>query len=269
MRSFLAIVKYTVFDIVHQKSFFVLLAVSIGFVMLLRGCYSANWVVNNRAVDNTTLAFTASVIAFHIIAIGVLLIAAILSMNLFRHDKEDGTVQYILSKPISRDAYVLGRVLGVWLVAFAFMFVLHFTIFVISWISAKGYISGFLFASCLCSINVLFMVILVCLFSMFMPDFAAALSGFGVAAISYISDGVFHFIQCTFTNAATGGSPPVVAVWRMAWPKIMSLQVYAVSLIDKTIQFHSIGPIHPIISMSIYLCLVAGALVFAWRYKEL
>jgi ABC-type transport system involved in multi-copper enzyme maturation permease subunit len=269
MRNLFHIVKYTVIDIVHQKSFFVLLGVSIAFVLLLRGCYSANWVVNNKPLDNNTLAFDASIIAFHIVAIGVLLIAAILSMNLFRRDREDGTVQYMLSKPVSRISYVLGRALGVWLVAFAFMFVLHFTIFVISWISTKGYIPGYLFASCLCSINVLFMILLVCLFSLFMPDFAAAFSGLGVAAISYVSDGIFHLIQSTFVQTATNGAPPAVSVWRMVWPKVMSAQHFAVSLIDKRAQFHSIGPVHPLIVMTIYLFLVAAALAFAFQRKEI
>jgi ABC-type transport system involved in multi-copper enzyme maturation permease subunit len=269
MRNFLYIVKYTVVDIINQKSFFVLLAVSIGFVMLLRGCYSGNYVFNGKMVDSNSVAFNASIIAFHIVAAGVLLIAAILCMNLFRRDREDGTVQYILSKPIARVAYVFGRVLGVWLVSFAFMFALHLTIFIISWISTNAYIPGYLFASCLCSINVLFMIILVCLLSLFMPDFAATLSGLGVAAISYASDGIFHFIQSTFAHAAMGGVPPTISGWRIVWPKVMSLQFYALSFIDKTVQFHTMGPVHPIIIMTIYLSLGAAGLVFAFQRKEI
>jgi indole-3-glycerol phosphate synthase len=52
--------------------------VSIGFVMLLRSCYSGNYVVNGKAVDGLTVAWHASIVAFHVVAAGVLLIAAAL-----------------------------------------------------------------------------------------------------------------------------------------------------------------------------------------------
>ena len=182
MRSFIHIVKYTVVDIIHQKSFVVLLIVSIGFVMLLRSCYSGNYVVNGKAVDGFTVAWHASIVAFHVVAAGVLLIAAVLSMNLFRRDREDGTAQYMLSKPLSRITYVSGRAVGVWLVSFAFMFALHLTIFIITLVSAGGAMPGYLTASCVCSVNVLFMVLLVCLMSLYMPDFAAALAASGRGA---------------------------------------------------------------------------------------
>jgi ABC-type transport system involved in multi-copper enzyme maturation permease subunit len=136
MRKFFHIVSYTVSDLLHQKSFFIMLGVCIGFVLLLRGCYKGNYVVNGQAVDGITVAWHASIIAFHVVSTGVLLIAAILSMNLFRRDREDGTAEYVLSKPVHRTTYVFGRVAGVWLVSFAFMFILHLTIFLITLVSA-------------------------------------------------------------------------------------------------------------------------------------
>jgi ABC-type transport system involved in multi-copper enzyme maturation permease subunit len=268
MRSLFHIVKYTVVDIIHQKSFVVLLIVSVGFVMLLRSCYSGNYVVNGKVVDGLTVAWHASIVAFHVVAAGVLLIAAVLSMNLFRRDREDGTAQYMLSKPLSRITYVSGRVTGVWLVSFTFMFALHLTIFIITLVSAGGTMPGYLMASCVCSVNVLFMVLLVCLLSLYMPDFAAALAALGVAAISYAVDSFFHAAQTRLVQAMMQNHPVTVPPWAMAWPKVCSLQDFAVALINGKV-FQPIGPVHPLVVMTIYLCVAAAFLLLAFQRKEI
>jgi ABC-type transport system involved in multi-copper enzyme maturation permease subunit len=201
------------------------------------------------------------------VSAGVLLIAAILSMNLFRRDREDGTAEYVLSKPVHRNTYVFGRVLGVWLVSFAFMFILHLTIFLITLISAGGTMPGYLLASAVCSANVLIMVLLVCLLSLFLPDFAAAFVGLGVVGISYISDNVYQIMQNAVFQSVVGNASSHVSVWRMAWPKVSSLQYFAVSLVDNS-PFHSIGPIHPLINILFYVCLTAVLIAGAFKNRE-
>jgi ABC-type transport system involved in multi-copper enzyme maturation permease subunit len=267
MAKFLHILKYTAIDILHQKSFFIMLAISIGFVMLLRGCYKGNYMVNGQAVDGLTIAWHASIIAFHIVSAGVLLIAAILSMNLFSRDRDDGTLQYVISKPVHRYAYVFGRAGGVWIVASAFMFVLHLTIFIITLMNAGGTMPGYLTASCICSANVLFMVLLVCLLSLYMPDFAAAFTAILVVGISYVSDGIFQVMQSALVQSATGQSAAGVSAWRMAWPKVSSLQYFAASLVDKS-QFHSIGPVHPVVNILVFICITAVLLAAMFQKKE-
>jgi len=268
MRNLFTVTKYTIVDILNQKSFFVLLAVCIGFVMMLRGCYKGNYMVNGKEIDSLTVAWNASIVAFHAIAAGVLCIAAILSMGLLRKDKDDGTLIYMISKPLPRAAYILGRVIGLWVVSFGFMVVLHGSIFVITLISAGGTMPGYLTASLLCSINVLFVVGIVCLFSLVMPDFMAAVAGLGIAGIGYISDSVFQLTQNHLVQAAMGNKIPDVSWWRVAWPKIASLQYYAASLIDKS-AFQTMGPLHPLFVMVLYCGIVMGALVYIFKTREL
>jgi ABC-type transport system involved in multi-copper enzyme maturation permease subunit len=268
MRKFLTIVKFTVADILHQKSFFILLAICIGFVLLLRGCYKGNYVVNGQAVTGVTVAWHASIIAFHVVSAGVLLIAAVLSMSMLRRDREDGTVAYMLSRPIDRSAYVLGRAAGLWIVSFGFMFVLHLTISIITWVMAGGMMPGYLAASLVCSVNVLFMVLCICLFSLVLPDFIAGLAGIGVAAISYISDSLFNAMHSSIVQSAMGGVQTTTSGWRIVWPKIASLQFYAGSLIDNS-QFHMMGPVHPGLVMALYCCAAGAGLVFVFRTREL
>jgi len=267
MRKFLAIVKFTVADILHQKSFFILTGICVGFVLLLRGCYKGNYVVNGQAVSGLTVAWHASVIAFHVVSAGVLLIAAVLSMGVLRRDAEDGTLAYMLTGPIQRSAYVLGRATGLWIVSFSFMFVLHLTIFILTWVMAGGTMPGYLTASVVCSVNVLFMVLFTCLISLVAPDFVAALAGIGVAAISYVSDSIFSAMQSSVVQSAVGSVGSAPSAWRIAWPKLASLQFYAGSLIDNS-QFHQMGPLNPSLVMALYCCALAGGLVLVFRTRD-
>lgn len=268
MPKLLRIVEYTVLDIIRQKSFYVLLGVGVGFVLLLRSCYSGNYSFNGKTVDAVTVAWNASIIAFHVVAAGALLIAAMLSMGLFSRDREDGTLHYMLSKPVARSAYALGRVLGVWLVSFCFMFVLHLAIFVITLISAGGTMPGYLVASCLCSINVLFAVLLVCSLSLVAPDFAAAVIGIGILVVSYVADTLFNVAQSKFGQALLANGSFHVPPWEMVWPKICSFQTFAVSFIDNS-AFRSIGPVHPALLMAVWICIAAGALLLVFEKREL
>jgi ABC-type transport system involved in multi-copper enzyme maturation permease subunit len=213
------------------------------------------------------VAWNASIAAFHIIGGGVLLIAAVLSMNLYSRDREDGTTQYMLSKPLDRAAYVFGRAAGVWLVSFGFMFVLHLTIFLITLLSAGGTMPGYLAASAVCSVNLLLMVLMVCLFSLFMPDFAAAFLGIGITGISFVSDIIFQVTQSQLFQQVSGGTAVHVAAWRMAWPKVASVQSFAVSLIDGK-PFHVMGPVHPLVNMLLYGILATVLLAVVFRKRE-
>jgi ABC-type transport system involved in multi-copper enzyme maturation permease subunit len=268
MRSFFSIVKFTVQDILRQKSFFVLLAIATGFVLLLRGCYKGSYTVNGQVLDNLTIAWHASIIAFHFVAAGGLLIAAILSMGTFRRDREDGSAQYILSKPIDRSVYALGRAFGLWIVSSGFMIVLHFAIFIITLVSAGGTMPGFLIASCVCFVNVLFMVLLVCFLSLFVPDFAAALLGLGVAAVSYVSDGVFALMQSSVVQTAVGSASAHVSAWRAAWPKVASLQYFSASLFDNS-TFKAMGYVHPLVNMLCYVVIAGTCIIMVFRKREI
>jgi ABC-type transport system involved in multi-copper enzyme maturation permease subunit len=202
------------------------------------------------------------------VSAGVLLIATVLSMGLLRRDREDGTIEYLLCGPVQRLAYILGRVAGLWVVSFGFMFVLHLTIFILTLLMAGGTMPGYLAASLVCSVNVLFMVLLVCLLSLFLPDFAAALAAIGVAGISYISDSLYSAMQNAMVQSVVGNATTTVSGWRVAWPKIASLQYYGGSLIDKG-DFHMMGPLNPAFVMTLYCCALAAGLIFAFEKQEL
>lgn len=269
MNNLFKISLYTIRDQVRHKSFYVLLGISILFVLLIRGCYNADFSMNGQQVDNVTFAWYASKIAFHIIAFGMFLMTALLTMRTFTHDIIDGSIVMFLSRPVSRWQYAFGRVIGTWLLMAVFMLILHCIIFLTAWMKTGGIIPGYLLASLLCSINLLFVILFVFLLSMHIPDFIAAFATLGIIIIGFISEGGYQLMQ---NNAIKSALPEGVikdpALWRILYPKIYLLQNWAVTLIDKS-SFDFMGPVHPVLNVLFYSVLVGALLVVSINKKEI
>jgi ABC-type transport system involved in multi-copper enzyme maturation permease subunit len=191
----------------------------------------------------------------------------LLSLGAFRRDKDDGSLLYILSGPVTRTQYLLAKITGLWAVYFLFMFVLHLTILIIAYSNSGGLIPGYALASLICSLNVLFMVVAVSLLSLVLPEFAAALVSIGIVAIGAISDSIFQAANSDLLKAAmhSMAAPPV---WRIAWPKIASLQYYAVSLIDNG-SVHVMGPVHPLVNVTLWIAALGSIFIWKFRREEL
>lgn len=269
MYNMLKISIYTIRDQTRHKSFYLLLGIAILFVLLIRGCYEGNYTVNGQQVDNTTVAWHASKMAFHAIAIGMLLLVTVLAMRMFSRDQDDGSLILFLSRATTRRQYILGRVAGTWLLSTLFMFILHLTIFLTAWSKTGGVIPGYLTASWVCSLNLLFITLLVCVLSLHMPDFIAAIATIGIIVIGFTSDGIHQIMQSNIVQSAlpdTGLKDP--SLWRILYPKIAHLQQYAVSLIDKS-DFSSMGPLHPALNVLLYSLITGALLVWSFSRREI
>jgi ABC-type transport system involved in multi-copper enzyme maturation permease subunit len=266
----LRIALYTIRDQMRFRSFYILLALCIVFLFIIRGCYNSNYEVNGKQVDTVTLAWQASMITFHVIAAGALLIALMLGMRMFGRDREDGSLVLFMSRPVNRTVYLLGRVGGVWLLSFAFMFILHLTVFAIAYMNTKAIIPGYLTASLVCGLNILFCLGLVCLLSFHVPEFMAAIISLAVIGIGFASDTFTAIMQST-TLQNMGALPTVQsapALWRVLWPKTMALQYWATSLISHD-AYRGIGPLHPSVNILCYTAICLTLLVLTFRRKEL
>src|SRR5450830_784731 len=131
------IAKYTLIDEVRQKRFVIMFVICAIFVFLIRGCYQGNYMVNGQFLDAGTVVRAVSKVTFRVIGAGVMLIAALLSMRVFRRDRDDGMQSCILSKPIARWQYVIGKIIGLWALSVLFMFILHSIVFLITSINLK------------------------------------------------------------------------------------------------------------------------------------
>jgi len=261
------ITKYTIIDEVQQRSFVVMFLICAISIFLLRGCYQGNYMVNGHSLDAGTVVRALSKVTFHIIGAGVMVITALLSMRIFRRDRNDGMQSCVLSKPVARWQYVMGKIIGLWILSVLFMFILHGIVFLITSISLKVFMPEYLAASLLCSINLLFVVIAVLFLSLLMPDIVAFLSVLGVGIVSFVADGIAAASHSQMVQAMvqqSGARPQSDLTWwkvvYFLWPKLLGVQQLASSLIESE-SFHGFGPTYPFINVLLY-CLILGALLF-------
>jgi len=267
MHKALLIARHTVQDQLKRRSFYALLALSLLFVLTLRGCYNANYMVNGETVSETSVAWHASVFAFQLVAFGVLLLSVLLAGPVFPNDRRDGSMVLYLARPVSRPQYLVGRLLGVWLLLAGFMLALHSAVFCIAWQKTGAILPGFFTASLLCTVNLLFAVILVALLSFFMPGFATAALGMAIIFFGFVSDGGQRLLESQPVRTVLHGGPGEAAWWRLIYPKLYMLQHYATTVITGD-AFHQIGPVHPLINVLLYCAVLLGALLFVFMKRD-
>ena len=259
------IAKYTLTDEVRQKSFIIMFIVCAIFILLIRSCYQGNFMVNGQALDADTVIRVVSKVIFHVIAAGAMLLAALLSMRVFRRDRDEGMQSCVLSKPVTREQYVAGKILGLWVLSTFFMFILHAIIFLTVSINLKVIMPEYLIASLLCSFNLFFVVVAILLLSLLMPDIIAFLCVMGIGIVSFVADGIFAMSRSPMGQAMMQqpGSPSDLTGWKVVyylWPKLSGIQQVASSLIsDEGSQ--GFGSVYPIINILIY-GLILGTLLF-------
>jgi len=269
MNSFLKITGYTIRDQMRHKSFYVLLGLSILFVLMIRGCYSGQYVINGKPLDNITVAWHVSKIVFQVIASGMFLIVILLSMKIFSRDQEDGSLVLFLSRPVFRRQYILGRIAGTWFLCLVFMFILHATIFLTVWMKTGATIPGYLTASLVCSINLLFIAVSVCFLSLYLPDFINAVFTVGILFVGYISDGGHQILNSEILKTAVpSAAASAPAPWRIFYPKVYMVQAYADSIIGQS-RFNSMGPFHPILNVSFFIILITALMLVVFNKKEI
>jgi hypothetical protein len=67
-------------------------------------------------------------------------------------------------------------------------------------------IAGYLTASLVCSINLLFVIACVCLLFLFMPDFISALFTMRILFVGFISDGGYQILNSDIVRSADPSS---------------------------------------------------------------
>ena len=269
MNNFIKIATFTIVDQMKHKSFYVLLVISILFVLMIRGCYQGEYIVNGKQINNITLAWQVSKIAFQIIAVGMFFMVSMLAMKIFSRDQADGSLILFLSRPVFRWQYVLGRITGTWALCLVFMFLLHLTIFLTVWTKTGAPIPGYLTASLVSSINLLFVIVCVCFLSLFMPDFISALFTMGILFVGFISDGGHQIINSDIARSAVPSSTNWgPALWSVLYPKVFMVQAYADAIISKS-EFHNIGPLHPLLNLSFFILLIMTLMLGCFNRKEI
>jgi ABC-type transport system involved in multi-copper enzyme maturation permease subunit len=268
----LKIAKYTVADELRQKSLIVLFVISALFVFLLRECYKGDYVVNGQALSADAIAWTLSKVIFHIIAAGAMFISALLTMRVFKRDRDEGMLSCILAKPIARWQYVTGKILGLWALSVLFMFILHGIVFFITSLTMRTPIPAYLIASLICSLNLLFVVLAVFLLSLMLPDIAAFLCTVGIGAVGLAVNGIYTLSQSQMGQAmmqqSAGHAPSGITWWKALfyfWPNLFGTQLSAASLIGAD----GGGLLYPLINVLLYCLILSVVLLRRFRNEDI
>lgn len=268
-----SIAKYTFMDDVRQRGFLVMFAILAAIVLLSRGCYQGDYMVNGRPVDTGMVVGSISQATFHMVVVGTMLITALLSMRLLKRDRDEGMQALILSKPITRSQYMLGKVLGIWFLSSLFMASLHFIVFLIASVTLGTVKPGYLVASLLASSNLLFVVIAVLLLTLLMPDILAVLMVIGVGVIGLVGDGLYALGQSQTALAIVQQSgarlPSGETFWRViyyVWPKLTGAERFAASFVDGSFSLRSA---YPLINILLYCLILGFLLLLKFRRQEI
>jgi len=267
----LKIAKFTIDDELHFRSFYVLAGVSVLFVFMLRGCYKSTMVLNGQQLDTLTIGWKASLAAFHVISAAGILFGILLGMRVFKRDSENGMTVSILSKPVNRIDYIIGKIAGVWMLSYGLTFLLHLTVYIIMLVNTGGRIHMFFPASLITGINILLVILLVMLFSLIMPDVIAALSSFVIVVVSFLSDSLYAASKTEIIKSMLEqiqNSELTVALWRILWPKIAASQYYASSLIDNGQSYYP-GPVNPVVNVVLFCTIVLGLIYWRFSLEEI
>ena len=270
----LHIIRHTAFDLVRQKSFMVIFIIC-GFLVLgIKNCYQGDYMINNQQVEGAMVALGVSKGMFGFVTLVTMILATLFSMRIIRRERSDGTQSTILSKPVSRYEYIAGKAAGLWIVMVLFMFALHAIIFAIVLVKTGEAQAGFLFASLLCTIDILFVVSFVMLLSLYIPDFACFLIVSAIGLFGYIGDGIYSITHNSMMQQAFSGNAaqlPDISTWKiiyLALPKISTVQLFASSFISGE-AFDYAGPIHPMINIAVYCVASVALLLFLFRKQDL
>jgi ABC-type transport system involved in multi-copper enzyme maturation permease subunit len=261
---------WTIIDEFRQRSVVIFFAACAAFMFVMRGCYQASYVVNGQALDAATIVSHAT---FHVVAAGVMMLAALMAMRIFKRERDDGTQAYLLSRPIARWHYLAGKIAGLWLGSTASMLALHGVLCLMAFLNAHVVSPGYLTASLLCSVNLLLVVLAVMALSLWIPDFLAFLAILGVGVVSFIGHGVEAVAQNPMVQSAmqqsgaqgAHGLPWWKAAW-ILWPKLGGLQVAASSLIGSE-SFSAGALVSPLVNVVVFCC-VLGALCYIGFSRE-
>jgi ABC-type transport system involved in multi-copper enzyme maturation permease subunit len=261
---------WTIIDEFRQRSVVIFFAACAAFMFVMRGCYQGSYVVNGDARDAAPIVLQAT---FHVVAAGVMMLAALMAMRIFKRERDDGTQAYLLSRPIARSHYLAGKVAGLWLGSAASMLALHGVLCLMTFLNAQVVSPGYLTASLLCSVNLLLVALAVMALSLWIPDFLAFLAILGVGVVSFIGHGVEAVAQNPMVQSAmqqsgaqgAHGLPWWKAAW-ILWPKLGGLQVAASSLIGSE-SFSAGALVNPLVNVVVYCC-VLGALCYIGFSRE-
>jgi len=260
IKNSIRVACFTVVDLLKLRSLYLLFTVFLLVIIIGTG-------IKNPTEHSARFRF-AQLLYFHIISTGALLFTVLLSMEAIRKDIEAGRILMYLSCQVSRTSYLFGRLAGINIVVFLFMFFLHISLSVKITMQTGVFPGGIPEASIICVLCNMFLSGLIVLISFFTPGFIAAMVGLFVAGTSFFIDTIHMIMNSELVNGLLKNSIDKTNWFKAIWPKIFAFQYQIGNLIKNEDNLHQIS-MYPLINLVFYLFLVYLAMMVIFNKKDL
>ncbi len=247
MKKIMTIACISMMENLRNKTVYFIFAIALFFVLIGSGFNPQTVTQTGNSPLNLDPAVVAVQVAFHIIIFLSITMCSLLSIGVLSKEFEQGTLIMVLTRPVSRSEFAMGKLLSVLIISVFNMILLGVIFFVLYYVKA-GHFSfiifpGFIFMGlCLVLIIILNMIL-----SFFLPRMVVSV----ISLFVYLAS-VFSEIPYYFKTAGEQWEPSTTTAFlNTVLPDFGELQFTCASMISNSASFTDC--IGPAISIILYI----------------
>jgi ABC-type transport system involved in multi-copper enzyme maturation permease subunit len=260
-----ALIKIGLKECLRQRVVYFIFVISLLFVFMAKGCSIGTIKSGNMLIGEEARQGIAFGIGFHGIVFWSIMLCGLLASQALTRDIDEGFASATLARPLSRDAYIAGKLLPVIIISALNLSVLG-GLFCWFFYRATGSITmqvplSFLFMT---PSLALYGLMIFCL-SLFIPRLLSPLAGIVVYLISCWSS-LPYFVE----NLKMLWTPSL-AVQRLhlLLPRFGDVQCIGASILSGQQPFDSVNPLAVLASIAAYVCVLWYVTAWAFKRREL
>ena len=260
-----ALTKIGLKECLRQRVVYFIFLISLLFVFMAKGCdigsiKGESLLIGKEARQGITLG-----ISFHGIVFWSIMLCGLLASQVLTRDMDEGYASVTLARPLSRNAFIAGKLLPVLIISALNLTVLGW-LFCWFFYRTAGAITmqiplSFLFMT----VSIALYGLMICCLSLFIPRLLAPLAGIVLYMLSCWSSLPYFFenLKILWTPSET------VQRLHMLLPKFGDLQFIGASILSGEKSFDAVNPLHILCNIAIYACVFWYVTAWAFKRREL
>ncbi len=257
-----ALTKIGLKECLRQRVVYFIFAISLLFVFMAKGCDIGTIKGENMLLGKEARQGIALGISFHGIVFWSIMLCGLLASQALTRDMDEGLASVTLARPLSRDAFIAGKLLPVLIISALNLTILG-SLFCWFFYSATGGITmqlplAFLFMT----ISLALYGLMICCLSLFIPRLLAPLAGIVLYMVSCWSSLPYFFenLKILWTPSET------VQRLHLLLPKFGDLQGIGATILSGQPAFEIGNPLVVLGNIAAYACVFWY--ITAWMFKR-
>ena len=260
-----ALTKIGLKECIRQRVVYFIFAISLLFVFMAKGCDIGTIKGENMLLGKETRQGIATGISFHGIVFWSIMLCGLLASQALTRDMDEGVACVTLSRPLSRDVFIGGKLLPVLIISTLNLMILG-SLFCWFFYSATGGITlwiplSFLFMT----ISLALYGLMICCLSLFIPRLLAPLAGIVLYMVSCWSSLPYFFenLKMLWTPSAT------VERLYLLLPKFGDLEYIGAKILNGQQPFDAGNPLVVFGNVAAYACVFWYLTSWIFKRREL